>query len=112
MARYAVTVGAKIFITPRCPITAHHIDFGIGASDGKGQVMEQIEHTRIVVVNIPSPVVTLIMTDPRDRIGIILIAVTVNDVKPLIGVRVKEAQSICNLPRKMSSLCWDCKTQQ
>ena len=74
--------------------------------------MEQIEHTRIVVVNIPSPVVTQIMTDPRDRIGIILIAVTVNDVKPLIGVRVKEAQSICNLPRKMSSLCWDCKTQQ
>jgi len=49
---HPMTVGPKIFITPRCAVTAHNIDFGIGAPEGNGQIVQKIEDAGIVVANI------------------------------------------------------------
>jgi len=51
--RHAVSVGTEKFIAPGCPVTAYDIDLGIGATQGNGQIMQQIEDARIVVANIP-----------------------------------------------------------
>ena len=91
---YTMPVAAKVFITPGGPVTTHHVDLSIGASDAKCQIMKQVEHARIVLVNITRPMIAQVMADPCQGVGIILIAMTIDDVQALPGVSVKEAQPV------------------
>ena len=55
--RHPVGVGPKVLIAPRCSVTTHDFDFGVSPSAGKSQIMKQVEHARIVLVNIAGPVI-------------------------------------------------------
>ena len=55
--RHAVSVSAEIFIAPGCAVAAHDIDLGIRTPKRHGQIMQKIEHARIVVANIAGPVI-------------------------------------------------------
>jgi hypothetical protein len=54
---HAVTVGAEILIAPGCTVTADNIYFGIRMPKRRGEIMQKIEHTRIVIANVASPVI-------------------------------------------------------
>ena len=69
---YTVPVAAKVFITPGRPVTTYHVDLSVGASDAKSQIMKQVEHPWIVLVNITRPVIAQVMADPCQGVGIIL----------------------------------------
>ena len=73
--------------------------------------MEQVEHTRIVLVNVASPMIAQVMIDSRQRAGIIGIAVAIQDVQPFPSVGMKEMKPIWDF-RRCSICCRRTKTAE
>ncbi len=97
---HAVPVAAQVFIAPGRAVAAYDIDFGIGMSQGHGQIMQKIEDARIIVVNIAGAVVAQIMIHSRQGVGIIGVPVAVDNIEPLPGVGVKKVQAIRSVGRR------------
>jgi hypothetical protein len=87
---HTIPVGSEVLIAPRRPVAANNLNFGVLTSKGNSDFAKQIKNPRIVVVNLAGTVVTQAMIDLRDGAGIVGAPVTVLDVKPFTGVRVKK----------------------
>src|SRR5215831_18130483 len=98
---HAVPVGPEILVAPRRPVAANHVNFGGGPCQGNSKIMEQIQHPRIVLVNLASPVVTQIVIDPRQSTDIVHVPMTVLDVEPFPGVGVKETKAVRHRERRV-----------
>lgn len=89
-----MTMGAQVFVAPRRSVTANHINLGSGVAQGGDKVVEQIEDARIVRLHIAGAVVPQIMIELCEGLGIVGVAVTIDDIETFSGVGVKEMQAI------------------
>jgi hypothetical protein len=55
--RNAVAMGTKPLITPWGPVTANHVDFGIGSVERCRQIVKQVEDAGIVLAYISGAVI-------------------------------------------------------
>ena len=92
--RDAVSMRPEPFIAPRGSIAAYHVDFGVGASQRGGQVVEKVEDARIVFRHGASAVIAQEVVESRNRARIVTIAMAIDDVQPLAGMEVEEFEVV------------------
>jgi hypothetical protein len=89
-----VSVSTKKFVAPGSAIAAKHIDLEIRRPETGSQVVEQVEHSRVVIVNGAGAVVPQIAVQVSERFLIISVAITVDDVQVLSRMGVKQSQAV------------------
>jgi hypothetical protein len=94
VASDTVPVSAEEFIAPRRAIAANDVDLEAGIPECRCQVVEQIEDSRVVLVNCAGPVVAQIMVEANQGILIVAFAITVDDVGALSRMGVEEPQTV------------------
>ena len=57
VASDTVSMSAEEFVAPRCAIATEDVDLKVRISECDGQVVQQIEHSRVVLGNCAGPVV-------------------------------------------------------
>jgi len=97
---HTVPVSAQVLIGAWCAVTADHVDFSVRTSQGNHQIAEQVKEPRIVFVNLTIPVVTQILIDPRQSVGIVAVPMAVHDVEPFSRVGVIKMQAVWPSSRK------------
>lgn len=95
--RDAMTVRAKPLVTPRRSITTHNIDFGAGTPQFDGQVVEQVEDPRVIIVHLAGPMITQEVIEFGQGGGVVAVAVAIDDVEPLSSVGMEEMKAIGGL---------------
>src|SRR5437879_1211283 len=85
-------MAAKIAIAPGSAIAAHNIDLSFRLSDSVGEITQQIKQPRIDMVDGPGAMVAQEMFELLNGLGHILVAHAIDNVNPLIGMRVIKAQ--------------------
>ena len=100
---------AQKFVAPGRTVAANHIDFTAGIAERRGQIVEQVEKMRIVMMHISGTVIAEKMVEFVQRCGNVLITATVDDIQPLVGVSVIEAEPVfasggscrfCGMPQR------------
>jgi hypothetical protein len=104
MRRDAGCGSAKKFVTPRCTVTANDINFGFRLSDRDGQIVKQVKHASINLENVTGAMIPQKAVQTNHGRGNVTVASSINHVKPFVGVRMVEPQSVFRL-RRCSSLC-------
>jgi hypothetical protein len=89
--RHAVSMSSEEFIAPWRAVTTDNVNFKIGISQRGHQVVQEVEYSRIVLVNLAGAMVTQIMVQARQRVLIITLAlaIAVDDVQTLSGMGVE-----------------------
>jgi len=64
MPRNPVPMGAEVLVAEWCPVAANHSDFGVALPGSNCQIVEQVEHARVVLPNVASPVIAQIVIQP------------------------------------------------
>ncbi len=80
-------------VAPRGAIPADNVDFGILLSESARKIVQQIEQMRVEMVNRACPVVPEKEFQLLDGPWKILIAATVNQIQPLVGMSVIEPET-------------------
>ena len=80
LSGHAVSVSAEELIAPGCAIAADNIDLEIWIAERGSQIVQQVEHPRIICANIPGTVIPQIMVEPLKRFLIVSPAIAVDDV--------------------------------
>ena len=75
-------------------ISADDIDLGRGTTEGSGQIVQQVKHARIVVVDVAGAIVAQVLVEAVERLRQIRVAPAVHDVEPLVGMGVVEQQAV------------------
>ena len=75
-------------------ISADDIDLGRGTTEGSCQVVQQVEHARIVVVHITGAIVAQVLVEAVERLRQVCVATAIDDVEPLVGMGVVEPQPV------------------
>src|SRR5580765_6121239 len=91
---HAMSMGAQELIAPRRAVAADDINLEIRIPEFGREVVQQVEHPRIIFMNLAGAVVAQIMVQLRQRFWIIAGAVTVNDIQTLASVSVKKMQAV------------------
>lgn len=86
---YGVSVTAQILVAPGRPVAANHVDLGAGTSQGYGEIVEQVEHPWIVLVDRTRPAVAQKLIHTQQRVRIVDVAMTVHDFEASPGVCIK-----------------------
>ena len=94
VAGYAVSMSAQKFVAPWRAVAANNIDLHIRIPQRCRQIVEQVEHPRIVVTNVARAVVAQITVQARQGFLIISFAVAVNDIQPLSSMRMEKMQLV------------------
>jgi len=92
VSRYAGGASAEKFVAPRGAIAADDVDFGIGSADGSGEIGENVEDVRIVVLDFAGAVIAEKMVELSFGLGQEDVTTAINDINALAGVRVVEAK--------------------
>jgi hypothetical protein len=75
-------------------ISADDVDLGRGTTEGSGQIVQQVKHAWIVVVDVAGAIVAQVLVEAVERRRQIRVAPAVHDVEPLVGVGVVEQQAV------------------
>ena len=81
-------------IRVRRPVPAYDFNLPIGMSHGTNYIVQQIENAGVVLTDVTRPVVTQVLIDSRQGCGIVHIASTIHNVKPLLRVDVVKVELI------------------
>ena len=92
--RHACRPRAKEFVAPRRAVAANNIDLRVRMAHGRGQVRQNVEHMRIVMLHVAGTMVAQKMIQLRFRSRQILIAAPVNNVNALAGVRMVKPKMV------------------
>src|SRR6266700_1895 len=84
---------AKKFIAPGRPVSTDHVDLFVRASNGRGEIVQQVEQPRVKVTNFSGTVVAEKTVKLRDAFRQVLVAFAIGHVDMLIGVGVIQAQA-------------------
>jgi len=85
---------AEEFIAPRSAVTADYINLKIRISERGRQVVKEVEHAGIVVMNFASTVVAQITVQASQGLLVVACSIAVNDVQSFSGMRVNQMQLI------------------
>lgn len=91
---HTMTMSAEKFVAPRRAIAANDINFSIGPSNGSGQVVKEVEHSRIVVVNVTGAMIAKIFIESGQSFRNIKVTLPIDNVESFAGVRVEKVQAI------------------
>src|ERR1035438_2849478 len=80
LSGHAVSVSAEELIAPGCAIATDNIDLEIRIAERGSQIVQQVEHPRIICANITGTVIPQIMVEPLKRFLIVSPAIAVDDV--------------------------------
>lgn len=94
-----MTVRAQKLIAPRRPIAADDINFRIRLPKLGSQVVEQVEYSRIVMVDVAGAVITKIFVESCQSFREIAVTPPIDNVKAFAGVRVEQPKAIIRLAR-------------
>ena len=86
----AVAMCPQIFIAPRRPVATDNVDLGIGPAQADNQIVQKIEHARVVVMDVAGAMISQEVVKAIQGLGQILTASAIYDVEVLAGVRVKK----------------------
>jgi hypothetical protein len=86
----AVAMCPQIFIAPRRPVATDNVDLGIGPTQADNQIVQKIEHARVVVMDVAGAMISQEVVKAIQGLGQILTASAIYDVEVLAGVRVKK----------------------
>ena len=89
-----MSMGAQELVAPRRAVAADDINLEIGIPEFGREVVQQVEHPRIIFMNLAGAVVAQIVVQLRQRFWIIAGAVTVDDIQTLASVSVKKMQAV------------------
>src|SRR5271163_3204195 len=68
---YAVPVSSEEFVAPGRAVAADNVNLKIGISERGHQVVQKVEHARIVLVNLSGAMVPQVIVQARQRILVI-----------------------------------------
>jgi hypothetical protein len=94
VASDTVSMSAEEFIAPRRAIATEDVDLKVRIPECGSQIVEQVEHSRIVIVNCASAVVAQITVEARVGIPIVSFAIAVDDVEVLSRMCVEQPQMV------------------
>ena len=85
-----MAMGPQIFIAPGRPVATDNVDLGIGPAQADNQIVQKIEHARVVVMDVAGAMISQEVVKAIQGLGQILTASAIYDVEVLAGVRVKK----------------------
>ena len=85
---------AQEFVAPGRTVAANYIDFATGIAERRGQVVEKVEEMRIEMMHITGTVIAQKMVELVERFGNVLITATIDNIQPLTGMSVIEAEPV------------------
>jgi len=91
---HSVAVHPQVLIRVRRPVPAYDFNLPIGMSHSTNYIVQQIENAGVVLTDVTRPVVTQVLIDSRQGCGIVHIASTIHNVKPLLRVDVVKVELI------------------
>jgi hypothetical protein len=91
------------FVAPRRAIAANDVDLGVESSKFGLQIVKEIEDSRIKVANVSCPPISQIGIQFRKRLRNVVGSATINNIKSLSTMSVKEPQLIFALAINGSS---------
>ena len=94
VASDTVSMSAEEFVAPRRAIATEDVDLKIRIPECGSQVVEQVEHSRVVLVNCTGPVVAQIAVEANVGILIVSFAIAVDDVEALSRMCVEQPQAV------------------
>jgi hypothetical protein len=94
VARDTVSTSAEEFVAQRRAIATEDIDLKVRIPECGSQVVEQVEHSRVVLVNCAGPVVAQITVEANVSILIVSFAIAVDDVEVLSRMCVEQPQVV------------------
>ena len=83
VASDTVSMSAEEFVAPRRAIATEDVDLKVRIPECGSQVVEQVEHSRVVLVNCAGPVVAQITVEANVGILIVSFAIAVDDIEVL-----------------------------
>lgn len=92
--RNSARAAAEKVVAPRRPISADHIDFGILAAHAGGEVVQQIKQPRIELMHCAGAMVAEKGIQLLDRRGNVLVTPAIDDIEPLVGMRVIQPKTV------------------
>src|SRR5579862_4782667 len=85
---------AQVLVAPGSAIAADHMDLGIRPASGSSEIVEQIEHLRIVGMDFARAMVAQIVVKLRQSRGKVVRAYAIHHVHSLSGMIVKQKQAV------------------
>lgn len=106
--RDAVGRATEKFICPGRAVTTNDIDFGIRMAESECQVVKNVEHLRVEMVEIAGPMIPQEQFEAINDVGKIRIAFAIDDIDTLVGVRIVKAQPklLLRRPRGCGDAGW------
>lgn len=86
---YGVPMTTQVLVAFGRPIAAYHVDFSARTSQSCGEIVEQVEHPRIVLVDRTRPAVAQKLIDPQQHVRIVNVSMTVHDFEASPRVCIK-----------------------
>jgi hypothetical protein len=86
----AVSMTTEELVAPGGAVTADNINLKIGIPERGSQVVEEIEHPGIVLMNLAGAVVVQITVQALQRFLIVTSTIAIDDVQAFSGMRVKK----------------------
>lgn len=94
VASDTVSMSAEEFVAPRRAIATKDVDLKVRIPECGRQVVEQVEHSRVVLVNCAGAVIAQIMVEANAGILIVSFAIAVDDVEALSGMCMEQPQTV------------------
>lgn len=91
---YMMTMGVQVRVGPGRAVSADDVDFAIGQAERGQEVVEEIEHPRIIGMHITGAAVAQVVVQPGKSGCIVCSIVTVDDVETLPGVEIEEVKGV------------------
>jgi len=102
---HSVAVHPQVLIRVWRPVPANDFNLPIGMSHSTNYVVQQIENAGVVLTDVTRPVVTQVLIYSRQGCGIVDIASTIHNVKPLSRVDVVKVELICGVLGQARGRC-------
>jgi len=87
-------MSAEEFVAPRSAIATEDVDLKVRIPECGSQVVEQVEHSRVALVNCAGPVVAQITVEANVGILIVSLTIAVDDVEVLSRMCVERPQAV------------------
>jgi len=85
---------AQKLVGARSAVPAHDINLRVGNTQRAGQLVQQVEHTWIILTDVTRTVVPQVTIEPIEGFWEINVTTAIHDIESFIGMRVVEAQTV------------------
>lgn len=94
VASDTVSMSAEEFVAPGRAIATKDVDLKLGIPECGSQVVEKVEHPRVVLANCAGPMVAQITVEANVGIPIVCFAIAIDDVEALSRMCVEQPKAV------------------